>query len=360
MQEGKNISEILSVLQKLDIFTALTAAKLTRLAAEINEYHAKAETTLCREGEEGGEMYILIEGELQIVKKDRRISKVAAVDYIGEMSLLEDEPRSTTVIAAAGSRLLTISARQFKHYFADEPRVLTAMLKTMSRRLRQDNELIAAEFTQANILIHDMRNNMAAFTLLHLLEKNCRDKKQLHYIHLMRKCSQDITAMMSEALANAKRLRPRKEISRHSLSAIITELTAGTFKVHPDIQDKLVELHLPENGSDNIKCQATDIRRVITNLVINAAQASKAGGRIQIDLQYRKNKAVVSISDEGHGIPDSIRAKIFHPSFTTRAEGNGLGLASCRRIIEEEHSGSLTFTTSGQETKFTFTLPHSQ
>ncbi len=357
MRDEKDISKTLSVLQKLDIFTTLTAAELTKLAAEISEFHAKTETTLCREGEKGGEMYILMEGELQIVKKDRWISKITAVDYIGEMSLLEDEPRSTTVIAAAGSRLLTISARQFKHYFADEPRVLTAMLKTMSRRLRQDNELIAAEFTQANILIHDMRNNMAAFTLLHLLEKNCRDKKQLHYIHLMRKCSQDLTTMMSEALANAKRLQPRKETSRHSLSAIITELTAGTFKVHPDIQDKLVELHLPDIDRDNIKCQATDIRRVIINLVINAAQASKAGGRIQIDLQCRQNQVAVSISDEGHGIPNHLRAKIFIPNFSTRAEGNGLGLTSCRQIIEEEHGGSLTFTTSNQGTRFTFTLP---
>ncbi|HFQ80253.1 MAG TPA: hypothetical protein ENK33_02625 [Desulfobacterales bacterium] len=224
MREGKDISKILSFLQKLDIFTALPTAELANLAAELSEFHAKIKTTLCREGEEGG-----------------------------EMSLLENEPRSATVIAAAGSRLLTITARQFKHYFADELRVLAAMLKTLSRRLRQDNELIAAEFTQANILIHDMRNNMAAFTLLHLLDKNCRDKKQLHYIQLMRKCSQDLAAM-------------------------ITELNAGTFKVHPDIQDKTVELDLTDIDSDNIKCQATDIRRLITNLVINAAQASKAGG----------------------------------------------------------------------------------
>ncbi|HFQ81321.1 MAG TPA: cyclic nucleotide-binding domain-containing protein [Desulfobacterales bacterium] len=357
MREGRDISKILSVLQKLDIFTALPAAELANLAAELREFHAKTETTLCREGEEGGEMYILMEGELQIVKKDRRISKVTAVDYIGEMSLLENEPRSATVIAAAGSRLLTISARQFKHYFADEPRVMAAMLKTLSRRLRQDNELIAAEFTQANILIHDMRNNMAAFTLLHLLERNCRDKKQLHYIQLMRKSSQDLAAMMSEALANAKRLRPRKEVSRHSLSTIITELSAGTFKVHPDIRDKIVELDLTDIDSDNIKCQATDIRRVITNLVINAAQASKTGGRIRIGLQCRKNQAVVSISDEGHGIPIPLRSKIFFPNFSTRAEGNGLGLTSCRQIIEEEHGGSLTFTTSDKGTRFTFTLP---
>ncbi len=302
-------------------------------------------------------MYILMEGELQIIKEDRRISRVLPIDYIGEMSLLEDEPRSATVIAAAGSRLLTINARQFKHYFADEPRVLTAMLKTLSRRLRHDNELIAAEFTQANILIHDMRNNMSAFTLLHLLEKYCQDKKQLHYLHLMRKCSEDLTAMMSEALANAKRLRPRKEISRHSLSAIITELADGTFKVHPDIENKLMELCLTETDGDNIKCQATDIRRVITNLVINAAQASRPGGRIRIDLKYQSSQAVVSISDEGHGIPSHLRTKIFLPSFSTRAGGNGLGLPSCRQIIEEEHGGSLTFTTSGKGTKFTFTLP---
>ena len=53
---------------------------------------------------------------------------------------------------------------------------------------------------------------------------------------------------------------------------------------------------------------------------------------------------MVSISDEGHGIPIPFRSKIFFPNFSTRAEGNGLGLTSCRQIIEEEHGGSLTFT----------------
>jgi len=76
-------------------------------------------------------------------------------------------------------------------------------------------------------------------------------------------------------------------------------------------------------------------------------------------LVSKKNgQAEVQIEDQGCGIPEDLAEKIFEPHYTTKENGNGLGLSSCRQIIEERHGGTLTFRSSpGLGTTFIFTLP---
>ena len=95
-----------------------------------------------------------------------------------------------------------------------------------------------------------------------------------------------------------------------------------------------------------------------TNLVINAGQASKPGDTINIHLLRTDEQAVVEVSDQGCGIDDEIKSKLFMPHFTTKLTGSGLGLASCKQIIEVKHGGTLScHTNGGQGTTFKFTLP---
>jgi two-component system, NtrC family, nitrogen regulation sensor histidine kinase GlnL len=94
--------------------------------------------------------------------------------------------------------------------------------------------------------------------------------------------------------------------------------------------------------------------QVFHNLVRNAIEAMPRGGRVtlitrlsmdplfaKVDLgQGPKSMALVEVADEGEGIPEAGRAKLFTPFFTTKDKGLGLGLALCHRIIEE-HKGSI-------------------
>jgi two-component system nitrogen regulation sensor histidine kinase GlnL len=94
--------------------------------------------------------------------------------------------------------------------------------------------------------------------------------------------------------------------------------------------------------------------QVIHNLVRNGIEAMPAGGRLtlisrlsmnplfaKVDLGYgQRSMAEVQVVDEGDGIPDALRAKLFTPFFTTKDKGLGLGLAICHRIVEE-HRGVL-------------------
>ena len=78
------------------------------------------------------------------------------------------------------------------------------------------------------------------------------------------------------------------------------------------------------------------MRRVFINLLKNAEQSIPEGrqGVIRITVRKKEGKVEIRIRDNGQGIPENLREKIFQPNFTTKSSGMGLGLAICKRIIE--------------------------
>ncbi|MGC8936954.1 MAG: ATP-binding protein, partial [Candidatus Methanomethylicaceae archaeon] len=83
------------------------------------------------------------------------------------------------------------------------------------------------------------------------------------------------------------------------------------------------------------------IRRVIGNLVLNAVQAMPNGGTLTIGANVEGNDFVIRVSDTGPGIPKEIMDKLFTPFLTTKAKGMGLGLAVCKKLIED-HGGMIS------------------
>lgn len=118
-----------------------------------------------------------------------------------------------------------------------------------------------------------------------------------------------------------------------------------------------LELHLSELPS--IICNPQQINQVITNLLVNAAQAIVGQGVITVCTRQEQEQVILSVSDTGHGIPEDIRKRIFDPFFTTKevGKGTGLGLTISYDIIRK-HGGSLSLeSTPGVGTTFTIALP---
>ncbi len=99
------------------------------------------------------------------------------------------------------------------------------------------------------------------------------------------------------------------------------------------------------------------INQLLLNLLKNGLQAMPDGGELAIKLEHVKALAVLKISDTGIGIPPENIPHIFEPFWTSKAKGTGLGLALCRKVVQE-HGGSLTVESeAGTGTTFTVTLP---
>ncbi len=97
--------------------------------------------------------------------------------------------------------------------------------------------------------------------------------------------------------------------------------------------------------------------RVFGNLLQNAADASPTGVLITVRSSVIAERAVVRVVDDGPGVPQAVRERLFEPYFTTKSSGTGLGLAICRRLVEA-HGGSIRLERSGPgETVFVIELP---
>jgi signal transduction histidine kinase len=95
------------------------------------------------------------------------------------------------------------------------------------------------------------------------------------------------------------------------------------------------------------------ILEVFTNIIKNALQALEgiSNGDIIVMLKDGEEEVCITISDNGHGINEDIRDRIFTPNFTTKSTGTGLGLAISKNIVEGSE-GRISFETSQKGTKF--------
>jgi signal transduction histidine kinase len=107
------------------------------------------------------------------------------------------------------------------------------------------------------------------------------------------------------------------------------------------------------------KLDRTQLIRVVTNLVKNAIQAvpDVAFPRILVTVSSEGEQVKISVADNGVGIPETVKDKVFEPKFTTKSSGMGLGLGMVKNIVET-YNGTISFTSkAGKGTVFTVRFP---
>jgi PAS domain S-box-containing protein len=132
------------------------------------------------------------------------------------------------------------------------------------------------------------------------------------------------------------------------------------------IQDTVSSAKIPENIEITVVApvdlaRATVdpvlLKRVLTNLTMNAVQAMPKGGKLVIECSKKDRSLGVTVRDTGEGVAPENLEKIFNPFFTTKAKGQGLGLAVCKRLIEAQ-SGTITLKSElGKGSTFTVEIP---
>ncbi len=111
--------------------------------------------------------------------------------------------------------------------------------------------------------------------------------------------------------------------------------------------------HLP-----SLEVDRGQIKQVLLNIIVNAIQSVTEHGDIRIATMMRGEHDVgISVTDNGCGIPDALRERIFDPFFSTKPTGTGLGMAIARRIIERHHGTIEIESAEGQGTSVTLILP---
>jgi signal transduction histidine kinase len=121
---------------------------------------------------------------------------------------------------------------------------------------------------------------------------------------------------------------------------------------------KGVEVRVQWNGDEPVEADvdALQVEQVLINLLLNAIEASPAGGAVEVVIGARNGSVELRVKDQGCGIPAAIRDHVFDPYFTTKDSGNGLGLAVSREVVAN-HGGELGFETGERGATFLLRLP---
>jgi signal transduction histidine kinase len=151
---------------------------------------------------------------------------------------------------------------------------------------------------------------------------------------------------------------------------------AGRMEMHPgrydvnEILDDLIDFYEPQALSKQVQvrrglselpavCRVDKdlLKQAFLNLFINAVQVMGQGGELMIRSKLKSQLVLIEVIDTGPGIPPEEQEKVFDPYYTTRSDGTGLGLPTCRRIIEEHHGHIELHSEPGKGTCFTIELP---
>jgi len=181
---------------------------------------------------------------------------------------------------------------------------------------------------------------------LELMESKSKSENEKTRINRMVKATKTITYQVENVL-DFVRERP---IEQNKIK--IGELIGGVLETITIPETITIQ---KQDTDITLKGDKSQLEILFTNLIINSIQAMNNVGEIKINFENHLGETIqISISDSGEGISEKNIEKIFEPLFTTKQQGTGLGLASCKTIVNS-HKGTLTVTPN--PTTFVVTLP---
>ncbi|WP_178338078.1 ATP-binding protein [Candidatus Avelusimicrobium facis] len=211
----------------------------------------------------------------------------------------------------------------------------TAELKAATDELVK-TERLAAIGQMASIISHEIRNPLAVISNATRLIKTIeppKDAKLIKQFSIIEAEIKQANSIISEVLGFA---RSRDMIlSTIDLNSYLHDLLLS-FPASSGI--RLQEKLDPE--SVHLKIDAEEMKQAVRNLISNACEAMQGQGTVTLGTRVGKKVVCIYVADEGPGVPDALKEKIFSPFFTTKARGTGLGLAVVRKAVGR-HKGKM-------------------
>lgn len=363
------------------------------------EHRYKPGEVVVFEGQHGDIAYLIWSGRVAVVQGD--FANPSSVNYrgpgevVGEMSLIDNKPRSASIVALDDVRLLGIHRNDFFELLQIDPNFSTNMMEILSNRLRAAEEMsrvntaigreLSAEVEEllsenealrqleqrrlelSELVVHDLRNPLGnLFSALNMLELVLpedvleENRELLEIARLSHLRMQDLVDSLLD-IAQIEAGRPLGERQATNLAGLMEEV----MQLNAFALDKR-EMTYSQDFTDDLPPAWADpnqIRRVLTNLVDNAIKYSPKGGPLTVRAVARRNMIEVSVIDAGPGVAPAEREHIFDrfaqvEAGGIRPRGFGLGLSYCKLAVEA-HNGRIWVEPGpdGVGSRFVFTLP---
>lgn len=128
-----------SLIKTVPLFTGCSKRELTQIASIADELDLPDGATLTREGQQGREFLVIVSGTADVTHGNKLLRTLGDGDFLGEIALVLDVPRSATVTATSPIRLLVIERRAFKQLLRDVPAIQSKVLEALAARLANES-----------------------------------------------------------------------------------------------------------------------------------------------------------------------------------------------------------------------------
>ena len=213
----------------------------------------------------------------------------------------------------------------------------------------------------ASGVAHDFNNSLAAILgRAQLLRRQVNDPALVRNLDIIQTAAEDAAATVRRIQTFARKSAV-KEFELVDVAGLLNdavEITRTRWQNEARVRGLDYDVKLNTEPGQHTYGSASELREVFVNVIVNAVDAMPKGGRLLITCRRVDDRLQLHFSDNGMGMPEDVKQKIFEPFFSTKgAQGTGLGLSVSYSIIER-HSGSISVVSEpGKGTNFTIDLP---
>jgi signal transduction histidine kinase len=379
-------------LRKVYFFRGLSDDEIRMIQEVCHQDSFNPGEVIFEEGSQPDRFYIIAEGSVEVWKNygmpDGDLLAVHRRGHLfGEMALIDELPRSATVVAKEPTRLFYIGRDDFQSIIRSNSNIAVSILKSVSDMVRQSNENFveglrarAQELEQANqalreaqeelllkdrlstlgkfssLILHDIRNPISILRSLgEMILLNSTDKGKVERNAGKIITEADRLNQIASELLDYSRGEIRLNMSVVDLRLFFARLVEA---IDERFRARGIEIQLDVRFPDRFIMDEQRVFRAFLNLADNARKAMPQGGRFLIKAYQADRTLKVEVTDSGVGMDAEVQKRIFEPFFSHSSQGGtGLGMSIVKSVIEAHHGTLHVSSQPGAGTTFRISLP---
>lgn len=392
MGYARAVGEYFGFLREVYFFKDLSDDEVSGIEALCKEDRFERGAVIFRENAPAERFFIVLDGMVEVWKDYASPTPdLLAVHgqghLFGEMALIDDLPRSATVVAKTDTTVLYLYRHEFDRMLRENTAVALSILRSLSAMVRKSNqsfvddlrrrneeleaayrelqaaqgELLRAERLStlgkmSSMILHDIRNPISILRGLAEMIQLVADQpdKVREYAASSVRETDRLSGLANELLDYS-----RGEIRLDVGVVPIDELFDRVIGVTGErLESRGVEVRLENEVSEPVLMDEERMARVLVNLCDNARKAMGDGDRLTLRATREGDELVLTVADTGAGMEGEVVRRVFEPFYSSSASGGtGLGMVIVKNVVEAHHGSIAVESTPGAGTTVTMRLP---
>ncbi len=375
-KNGVSVDSFLPFLRQLYFFKIQTEEELLILSELCNVSHYPMGRVIFTEKAGAERFFIVMTGGVEVWKDyyssaPDLLGEHGEGHLFGEMGLIDDLPRSATVIAAEDTKLLYVLREDFLLLSEQNVNFTKAIIRSLSAMIRTSNESFVSDLRKRNLelenankelkeaqqqllrrerlsnlgkfsslILHDIRNPISIIKgYVELIHMNSGDSGKVRkYCGVLLNETQRLHSLTNEML-DYSRGDIRVDLSVVQLDDIFSWLQENIARVFQEQQKTLI---VENNVKRPVLLDVARMQRVFLNLAENARKAMDAGGTLRVCAGVDDGKVAIDFIDSGVGMDQDTMQAMFEPFFSkSTMGGTGLGMVIVKSVVQA-HGGTIT------------------